>query len=200
MSSVASASASATAGACTGSNYTIKSGDTCNSIASSQGTATWYLLLDNSLPAYCANFPTSSSLCISHPCKSYTVQSGDSCDSVASGNDITVTQLQSYNPWIDAGCWNFNNTVGTQICLNEPGPKYIAPSSAVGSPSVATAAVPTPTNIAANTTNDCGAYYEVQPGDTCDLIIVSYSISLSDFLILNPAVNTKCVLVASHEP
>lgn len=84
--------------------------------------------------------------------------------------------------------------MGTQICVDEPGPKYIAPSSVVGSPSLATSAVPVPADIAANTTTDCGAYYEVQPGDTCDLIIVSYSISLSDFLILNPAVNDKCVI------
>jgi LysM repeat protein len=119
------------------------------------------------------------------------VQSSDSCASIAAANNITVTQLQSYNPWIDAGCFNFDTTVGTQICLNEPGPKYIAPTSAIGSPTAAISAVPVPSNIAANTTTDCGLYYEVQPGDYCDLIIVKYGISIGDFLILNPGVNAK---------
>ena len=128
MTTTASSAASPT---CTGSTYSIKTGDTCNSVALSQGTATWYLLLDNSLPAYCADFPTTGSLCewallkyhvacaladfvqgINHPCKSYTVKNGDTCTSVASSNNVTTTQLLTYNPWIDVGCWNFNNTVG----------------------------------------------------------------------------------------
>lgn len=121
------------------------------------------------------------------------MRSGDTCDSIATTSNITTTQFLTYNPWIDAGCWNFNRTSppGSLVCVGQPGTQYEAPTGTVGSPSVAASAVPVPTNVAANTTTDCGLYYEVQPGDYCELIVLKYSISLVDFLILNPEVNEK---------
>lgn len=155
---------------------------------------TWWLLLDNSLPAYCVNFTSlvaSESLCVNHPCQPYTVQSSDNCTSIAAAHNISVTQLQTWNPWLDSTCYNINATIGTSICVDQPGVQYILPSSALGSPSVAVTAAPVPTNIAQNTTTDCGQYYDVQPGDYCDLVIVKYGLSLADFLILNPSINAK---------
>jgi hypothetical protein len=115
-----------------------------------------WLLIDNNLQAYCANFSQNGTLCINNQCSVYTVVQGDTCDSVAAANNITIVQLQYYNPWIDTGCYNFNSTIGTQICLNEPGQKYQAPNVTIGSPTVASTAVSVPTNIATNTTTICG--------------------------------------------
>lgn len=55
----------------------------------------------------------------------------DACKSVAKAHNITTVQLRSYNPRIDRGCYNFNRTIGTEICMDEPANKYHAPSSAI---------------------------------------------------------------------
>ncbi|KAL2869900.1 uncharacterized protein BJX67DRAFT_347265 [Aspergillus lucknowensis] len=187
--------ATPTSESCSGTKYTIKEGDTCNSVAKSQNVATFQLLLDNHLQAYCANFPTKGELCIKNTCTVYTVQDGDTCKSVAKAHGITTVQLRSYNPWIDGGCYNFNRTIGTEICLDEPGDKYHPPSTAIGTPTTpptATSAVPVPTNIATNTTKDCGKYHVVEKGENCTGVAQDAGISRENFLILNPGLNENC--------
>ncbi|KAL2819385.1 hypothetical protein BJX63DRAFT_418760 [Aspergillus granulosus] len=184
-----------TSSSCAGTTYKIQEGDTCTSISQSQNIATFQLLLDNNLQAYCANFPTTGSLCIKNTCTVYTVKEGDTCKSVAKAHGISTVQLRSYNPWIDGGCYNFNRTVGTQICLDEPGQKYHPPSTVIGSPTApatATTAVPVPTNVAANTTETCGEYYTVVEGDNCTSIAEQFSLPRDDLLILNPGLNEQC--------
>lgn len=56
----------------------------------------------------------------------------------------------------------------------------------------ATTAAPIPTNALNGTNRDCGQYYMVQNGDTCNLISVKKSISLSDLYFLNPEINANC--------
>lgn len=181
-----------TAGACTGQKYTIKEGDTCQSVSKSQSVATFQLLLDNGLQAYCANFPKSGDLCIKSQCTTYTVQKGDTCKSVAKAHKISTVQLRSYNPWIDGGCYNFNRTIGTEICMDEPGDKYHVPSTATAPPTAtATTPVPVPTNAAGNSTKTCGEYYTVKDKEDCDTIVQKFPITRENFLILNPGVGQK---------
>jgi LysM domain len=74
-------SSSPTSTACVGKTYAIKSGDTCNSVAASQGISTVNLLSANNLQAFCVNFPTSGSLCIptAYTCTTYVIKTGDTC-------------------------------------------------------------------------------------------------------------------------
>lgn len=78
---------------CTGKTYTIKSGDTCRSISKAENIATSWLLADNGLKAYCAEFPTTGDLCIQNTCSTYTVQQGDVCLDIAKANRISQVQL-----------------------------------------------------------------------------------------------------------
>lgn len=149
------------------------------------------MLIDNDLPAYCADFPADGTLCLINTCEVYTVQSGDTCDSVAAAYNLTVVQLQAYNPNIDSGCYNFNRTIGYQICVNEPGQKYTIPTTTVGAATVFSTAAAVPTDIASNTTQNCGEYYVVAAGDDCDVITLAFGISLADFRVLNPGINVK---------
>ncbi|KAJ6049510.1 hypothetical protein N7444_006226 [Penicillium canescens] len=186
---------------CSGTKYNIKSDDTCNSISLSQDVATWQLLMDNNLPAYCAKFPKKGSLCIKNKCNVYTVRSDDTCSSVSTAHNISTVQLRAWNPWIDTGCYNFNRTIGTQICVDEPGQKYVPPATATtstGSSSGANSAVPVPSNAAANTTIRCGEYYVVQPGEECDIFTTKFGISLQDFEVLNPEINSNCTNLLSN--
>ena len=196
-SSSTSVSATPTSSTCKGKKYTIKKGDTCESVSKSQSVATIQLLLDNELQAYCHNFPKEGDLCIKNQCAVYTVKEGDTCKSVAKAHNITTVQLRSYNPWIDGSCYNFNRTIGTQICMDEPGDKYRPPSRPVGTPTsvssapTASTAVPTPTNVADKTTKECGKYYAVKKGEDCSVMVKKFSISREDLGILNPGLNAK---------
>ena len=78
------------------------------------------------------------------------------------------------------------------ICVGKPGRQYTtATTSLPVATSFSTAAV-VPTDIASNTTHNCGLYYEVQPGDYCNLVCIKFGISLNDFLFLNPDVSANC--------
>lgn len=52
--------------------------------------------------------------------------------------------------------------------------------------------MPIPTDVPVGTNHNCGQYYTVQSGDTCDAISVKKSISVRDFLFLNSEVNANC--------
>lgn len=176
---------------CDGEAYTITEGDTCRSISLSQGIATNWLLTDNQLPAYCSDFPNQGQLCLRNRCAVYTVKQGDTCKHVANAHNISTVQLRTYNPWIDVGCYNFNRTIGTQICVNEPGKKFRVPSSAIGKPSSPRTTAAVPTDVADDSVRNCGRYYHVRKGDTCNKVVLKYDISLRDFRILNPGVDNE---------
>ena len=55
----------------------------------------------------------------------------------------------------------------------------------------AVTAASVPTDIANNTNKKCGMYYDVVPGDYCNLVVLKFSISLADFVFLNPDINAK---------
>ncbi|KAK3933774.1 hypothetical protein QBC46DRAFT_462929 [Diplogelasinospora grovesii] len=186
---------------CTGSTYTIQNGDTCESISKTQSVATMWLLIDNNLPAYCANFPTTGSLCIQHICTTYTVQANDTCTSISRAKGINYAQILAWNPQFDLTCSNINMTAGLEICISSPGPAYTpsTTSSAASVTASATTAVAVPSNAANGSTADCAQWYEAVPGDYCNLIIIRFGISLSDFLVLNPEVNDNCTNLYAYE-
>lgn len=126
---VSSGGSTQTPGACSGTVYTIQSGDTCNSVASAQGINTVDLLAVNNI-ASCSTFPTSGSLCIPalSKCKTYTVQSGDTCASVADANGLTWTQVVTWNPEVGTQCTFMSTYVGYQICISTPGGAWVNPS------------------------------------------------------------------------
>jgi hypothetical protein len=51
--------------------------------------------------------------------------------------------------------------------------------------------MPVPTNVAANTTAECGERCELLPKDYCELIAREFGLTLDDFRMLNPGVNEK---------
>ncbi|KAK2072069.1 hypothetical protein P8C59_006446 [Phyllachora maydis] len=203
---VTSASATATATATPSScqrTYSIQSHDTCTSISQSQSIGTTWLLLDNSLPAYCSRFPTNGSLCLNHSCPTYTVQANDTCRSIHSAYSLTLAQMLAWNPQLDLACSNIGMSIGLQLCVGSPGTPYATPNStttgstASGSP--ATVAAPIPDTLANGTNIKCAKYYTVQAGDYCNLLVLRFAISLSDFLFLNPGVRSNCTNLFAGE-
>ena len=177
---------------CAGKTYQIQPADDCHSISLAQKIGTNWLLTDNSLPAYCANFPKNGSLCLVNTCDTYTVKANDTCPTIAASQNVTVAQLLSWNPVFGLSCSSINRSVGSQNCKSAPGTPYTGPivTSAPGNLPAATA-VPAPSGVANGTNTQCSQYYLVQPGDYCNLLTIKFAISLTDFIFLNPAINAK---------
>lgn len=116
------------------------------------------------------------------------MQQTDTCDSVSKAHKISTTQLLAWNPVLNAGCNNIAKAVGYEICVGQPGTKYIAPDTPAAT--VSTAA-PRPTDIAVGTNAYCARFYKALLGDYCNLLIMKFAISLPDFVFLNSAINVK---------
>lgn len=132
--SVTTTSTSAT---CSGTIYTIKPSDTCQSISIAEGISTTDLLVANNLQGYCYEFPTSGSLCIpsAKVCTPYTVKAGDTCGTIA-GNLTAATspiQIISWNPALGSSCSNLANLVGYVICVSNPGGTWVNPNPVTSS-------------------------------------------------------------------
>ncbi|KAI0424844.1 hypothetical protein F5Y09DRAFT_353023 [Xylaria sp. FL1042] len=195
----ASPEPSSTTTPCAGKMYEIQPGDNCHNISISQGISTSWLLSDNNLASYCSDFPTSGSLCLVNTCSVYTVQMNDTCKSIAKATNITEALLISWNPSISKGCSNIGRLVGQEVCVSVPGTPYKDPESTVLAPTTALTAAPVPMDVAPGVNKKCGRYYQVQPDEYCNLIVLHFGISLQDFQFLNPDINENCTNLFAHE-
>ena len=162
---------------------------------------------DNNLGAYCTNFPRNGTLCIQDTCSTYTVRANNTCTSIASAFNISVAQILSCecstpsrqsntdhsqgNPILNPTCSNLNVSMGDEICIGKPGTPYVTPTISIAAATSFVTAAPRPTDVANGTNQDCGLYYQAVLGDYCNLICVKFGISLSDFVFLNPSINSK---------
>jgi hypothetical protein len=78
-----------------------------------------------------------------------------------------------------------------EICVRAPGVQYTPPTTTFAAVTSVSTAASIPTNAANGTNTNCGQWYEAQPGDYCNLLLIKFGISLADFQFLNPEVNSK---------
>ncbi|KAL9029149.1 MAG: hypothetical protein Q9196_002579, partial [Gyalolechia fulgens] len=185
--------------ACSGKSYAIQAGDDCYSISKSQGIGTGWLLDDNQLQAYCAEFPTSGNLCLTNTCRVYTVQTNDTCKSIAAAHNVTIPQVVAWNPVLDNSCFNLAKMNGSQVCIRSPGRPYVTPTVDLAAPTIAITAAPVPTDVASGVNPRCGKYYHVVTGDYCNMIVIKFHITMDDFIFLNPAINSNCTNLFADE-
>ncbi|RYN19897.1 hypothetical protein AA0119_g7532 [Alternaria tenuissima] len=158
VTSTTASGATPTPTGCTGTMYTIRSGDTCQSVAAARGISVAGLLTANGLQGFCANFPTSGALCIptSGRCKTYTVKTGDTCAKIADANKKAWVQIVSWNPVLGKDCGNLGSYIGYPICVSTPGGDWVNPSPVPSTseattplssmPGTAVSLLPRPTN------------------------------------------------------
>lgn len=113
------ATSSYTGSCLSGTNYTVKSGDTCEAIATSNSVATGTLITVNQLDPGCSDLQIGQVLCLPQVCSQYVVQSGDTCDSIAGAYGISLLQLQTWNPTLNQACTNLISS--DNICVGIPG-------------------------------------------------------------------------------
>ncbi|KAF1927817.1 carbohydrate-binding module family 50 protein [Didymella exigua CBS 183.55] len=185
---------------CDGTMYQIQGGDDCYGISEAQSVGTAWLLSDNHLGAYCNEFPTSGSLCITNTCKTVTVAVNTTCNAIATTTaGITEPQLLAWNPVINPVCSNLDMMNGTTLCIEPPGPK-LPPAQTTNVPPVTpTSAASIPANTAIGSDKPCGRWYEVEAGDYCNTVTLKFAISLEDFAFLNTGINTNCTNLYAKE-
>ncbi|KAK1978616.1 hypothetical protein LZ30DRAFT_799936 [Colletotrichum cereale] len=115
----------------------------------------------------------------------YKIQSGDSCDAVASKNGITVAQLRSWNPDINASCSNL--WLDYYICTRVPGAATPATTT-----KTTIAPGPTTTPQLPGAVGNCNKWYKIASGDTCDTVAAKNKITVAMFRSYNTQVNSNC--------
>ncbi|OHF04584.1 LysM domain-containing protein [Colletotrichum orchidophilum] len=184
---------------CDGTMYQIQGGDDCYSISKTQSVGTAWMLSDNHLGAYCYEFPTSGSLCITNTCKTVTVAVNTTCKAIVTAANITEPQLLAWNPVINPVCSNLDMMNGTTLCIEPPGPK-LPPAQTTGVPPVTpTSAAPIPSNTAIGSDKPYGRWYKVKASDYCNLITLKFAISLEDFMFLNTGINSNYTNLFTQE-
>ena len=123
--------------------------------------------------------------------KTYTIKSGDTLAGIAERLGVTLEDLRTANPGIDAG----RLTVGDTILL--PGgvdaPRPSTPAAATSVPAEAATPAPQPTNTPGptNTPSSLGQTYTVQAGDIPETIAQKFGITVQELLAANPGIDPR---------
>ncbi|KAJ7154882.1 hypothetical protein C8R43DRAFT_1235156 [Mycena crocata] len=120
---------------------------------------------------------------ITSGCSTYYVPvSGDSCSSIEAAYNLTLGNFISMNPEINAACDNLALAVAYCVASS---------NSTIGGP---------PDNVAPGTiTSGCTEYHTVISGDSCSTIETRFSLTLSQFISMNPEIDSNCFNLALDE-
>ncbi|KAF4772343.1 hypothetical protein HAV15_004863 [Penicillium sp. str.  len=102
----------------------------------------------------------------------YKVESGDTCLSISAAQNVSTSALINLNS-LDTGL-HLRQSSGT---LTLPDTLALRPAST---------AVSLPTDAVTSSNTDCGHWYQIQDGDTCESVCDKFSISQYNFNFLNP--------------
>ena len=100
---------------------------------------------------------------------------------------------------MNAGCYNLDKMIGDQLCVSPPGDPYVDPPEVTLAPTTAITPAPVPTDVADGTNERCATFYQVQPDEYCNLLVVRFGISLDDFFFLNPSLYQNCTNLFAYE-
>ncbi|KAJ4415750.1 hypothetical protein N0V85_002573 [Neurospora sp. IMI 360204] len=199
-----------------GNKYTVKNGDTCNSIALTNAVSSSTLYYINPELLNCSAPEVGLQLCLPDRCETtYTVKEADDCVTIAiraEGSAASSWQdLVAWNAGLDDRCsniWSPSSSPrywGNVICISAPGGLPSNPGTEPGNGSgtgngdiggpggsgdgYADFPVPVPTGgiIAQGTTTLCGAWVQAQSDSTCSSLIVGTAVPISLWLLANPS-------------
>ncbi|KAJ6477835.1 hypothetical protein C8R47DRAFT_1139600 [Mycena vitilis] len=189
----------------TGHNITTSAVTLCSDLAT-QNSVTVRDILDSnpsiSALACASGVDSGSTVCLPPACTLYTVQANQTCDDILKdvnqnnlvGGNVTINmqQFMSFNPDLISNCANL--PLYPTICISPHGGfTDIGNDGGEAVPTATpTATVPPPGQTPPGTTADCGAWYFVEPGNFCQQVALNNSITLDDFITLNPEINANC--------
>ncbi|KAK5655842.1 hypothetical protein OQA88_5381 [Cercophora sp. LCS_1] len=111
---------------CTGTQYTVKKGDTCESISRANSVATDRMIDLNKLDYSCNTLQVGSALRILDKCTTMVVEKNQTCASIIKGKPIHIPELEAWNPTLASLCSsplhpNLDALFGRTLCLSPPG-------------------------------------------------------------------------------
>lgn len=115
--------------------------------------------------------------------KFYYVQHGDTCESIARDNGLTPQQFADWNKDVGGvdcyGLW-----ADVYACVNIIGrtPTTAKPHNAI----------PTPSPLQAKIIDNCGTFYYVRSGQSCDDVAAANGITSKDLVAWNRAIGSGC--------
>lgn len=86
---------------CSSTTYTIRSGDSCESIAVANGIATDRFITQNNLDYNCSKLILGSQVCLGPSCALYQIATNITCDDILAKHTFYLTQLLSWNPYVN---------------------------------------------------------------------------------------------------
>ncbi|KAI1014460.1 hypothetical protein LB504_012235 [Fusarium proliferatum] len=182
-----------------GKTYKAKAGDSCDSIALSQGVSAATMYYINSNIFDCTKIAAGTKLCLPLTCtKIYQVQKGDACLDIALNNGIMSDQLLSYNSQLNWNCTNLHDADpywGSTLCVSTPGGIYAGQPLNNNTANTDPQRIdpPSGTAVANGTTLECSHWF-IYDGDlSCTQICLANDIAINLFTEINPSLNkTTC--------
>jgi LysM repeat protein len=182
-----------------GKTYTAKAGDSCDSIALSQGVSAATMYYINSNIFDCTKIAAGTKLCLPLSCtKIYQVQKGDTCLDIAFNSGIMSDQLLSYNSQINWNCTNLHDADpywGSTLCASTPGGIYAGQPINNNTASADPQRVdpPSGTPVANGTTLECSHWFTYDGTLSCTQICLANNVAINLLTEINPSLSkTTC--------
>ncbi|KAF1992248.1 hypothetical protein K402DRAFT_366317 [Aulographum hederae CBS 113979] len=103
---------------CSGRTYTVRDGDTCQSIAAAHSIASDRLINDANLDYHCTALSAGSEICLGAPCKLATIRANQTCNDFVADQTFYLTQFLSWNPSFYVPSTNFGKIPTQTYNLN----------------------------------------------------------------------------------
>ncbi|KAF2000817.1 carbohydrate-binding module family 50 protein [Amniculicola lignicola CBS 123094] len=168
--------------------YTVQKDETCHSIALSKSVTEGSIWSMNDLGPTCDGIKEGMQLCLPSRCK--TAVLGTNCWSLATTYSISFAQLLAWNLTIDTACDNVAAN-STLICVSSPDGEFV-PQTAPNNTSTTNQTVSAPGSTPFGTIKNCKTYYQVQIADNCKRISIAASVSVEEFMAMNPSIDANC--------
>ncbi|TQB68082.1 hypothetical protein MPDQ_004049 [Monascus purpureus] len=139
--SVTATTVSATATATCSSYYSVKSGDTCQSIATANSISTARFIIDNNLSTLNCSVQVGQQVCLGAECALHEVQANDTCSSILQNQAFYQVQLTSWNPTLWTDCGNLDRMPPGNVKLERSEHEHHDKLERVGGNSLAAASI-----------------------------------------------------------
>ena len=181
-----------------GSTYTTKEGDSCDSIALSEGVSAATLYYINSNIFDCHKIAAGTELCLPFTCSSlHKVRTGETCLDIAMDASIWKDDLITFNSQLNWNCTNLHDAEpfwGTVLCVSTPGGKYSSPPPDNAHQPIDSESPVDPPNgipVADGTTDICSRWLAYGGSLDCTEICLKNKIAINLFTQVNPSLNKK---------
>ncbi|KFA47941.1 hypothetical protein S40293_09126 [Stachybotrys chartarum IBT 40293] len=195
----------------TGRRYTRRTGDTCESIARSNGVSAVALYMGNqNIMPDCSSVQPNVSICFPMTCDLHFIQPSDTCVSIDWSLGLGIGHLRRYNSWINSACTNLHSATdfyGKVICVSPQGGSFTGtaapPQETSGPRDGYTRDVVEPPGtvpVAERTTLNCGRWHAVTVEDMCASICIRNGSIKGLFHDVNPSLAASDGCIESLQP